>query len=215
MPDGTLNDTAQDIPQKTGPRRIAILGSAPSSLNLAPFQDPTWKIWGCSGGTAPHCKRVDAWFEAHDFDTTRALFSPEYLAFLRSGAFPVYMADAHPEIPTSKKFPREELLQAFGPFFFTSTISWMLAYALHFEDPIEIGLWGIDLAAGCEYEYQRPGAHHFISVARHRGIKVTVPPQADILKPPPMYGFMPVDPMTAKAITKTAELAAMHAQARN
>lgn len=218
-----LNPTAPQTgaPETVAPvvasarKKIALLGSAPSSLHLAPFSDPSWEIWGCSGGGAQGAKRVNRWFEGHHFDTTKPLFSAEYLAFLRSATFPVYMDEPHPEVPTFLKFPRDDLLAAFGPFFMTSTIAWMLAFAIHFEGPEEIGLWGIDLAADTEYAYQRPGAHHFISVALHRGIKITVPPESDLMKPPPMYGFAPLDPMTVKAITKTNELAAMRAQAQN
>lgn len=211
----TLDEAASEA-AATRPR-IALLGSAPSSLNLAPYADPSWQIRGCSGGAAQFMssRRVNAWYELHEFDSTKPMLSPEYIAFLKRGDFPVYMIEPHPEIPTSVRFPKDELLATFGPFFFTSTVSWMLAHALHFDDPQEIGMWGIDLAADSEYAYQRPGAHHFISIAMHRGIQVTVPPQSDLMKPPPMYGCAPVDPMTAKAITKTQELNSILAQARN
>src|SRR3990167_6788901 len=30
--------------------KIAVIGTAPSSRMLAPFNDPSWKIWSCSPG---------------------------------------------------------------------------------------------------------------------------------------------------------------------
>ena len=32
------------------PLKIALVGTAPSSRMLAPYNDPSWKIWGCSPG---------------------------------------------------------------------------------------------------------------------------------------------------------------------
>ena len=43
---------------KLGPdgfNKIAILGTAPSSMALAPFKDPAWSIWACSPGAFPIC----------------------------------------------------------------------------------------------------------------------------------------------------------------
>src|SRR5215467_9147402 len=33
--------------------KVAIIGMAPSSRMLAPFNDPTWDIWVCSPGNMP------------------------------------------------------------------------------------------------------------------------------------------------------------------
>src|SRR5215467_5742575 len=33
--------------------KVAIIGTAPSSRMLAPFNDPTWDIWVCSPGNMP------------------------------------------------------------------------------------------------------------------------------------------------------------------
>ena len=47
---------------------IAILGSHPATVQLAPFADPGWRIYSCS----PHnvekrtLPRVDQWFEVHE-----------------------------------------------------------------------------------------------------------------------------------------------------
>jgi hypothetical protein len=38
-------------------RKIAVMGSAPSSVALAPFGDPSWEIWGCSPGLYYQAKR--------------------------------------------------------------------------------------------------------------------------------------------------------------
>jgi hypothetical protein len=51
---------------------IAILGSNPLTVGLAPFGDPAWRIYACSPDNTPHgmrprpLPRVDQWFEVHD-----------------------------------------------------------------------------------------------------------------------------------------------------
>ena len=87
--------------------KIAILGSAPSSLSLAPFGDETWKIWGCSPGVYPFCPRADAWFELHRWEpgvvgkpeTQKPWFSPEYVLWMAQrepNRCPVWMAEPTP-----------------------------------------------------------------------------------------------------------------------
>ena len=46
-------------------RKIAVCGSAASSVGFAPYDDPSWEIWSCSPANkgAP---RVDVWFELHN-----------------------------------------------------------------------------------------------------------------------------------------------------
>jgi hypothetical protein len=61
-----------------------------------------------------------------------------------------------------------------------------------------IGLWGIDMQASEEYRAQRPGFQHFITEAIRLKIPIGVPPQSDILQPPPVYGFEMFDPFWIK-----------------
>ena len=75
------------------PRRIALLGSAPSSIKLAPFDDANWELWGCSPGCSQHLKpeQVHSWFEIHAFDKSRADFDAGYMSFMREIRGPVYL----------------------------------------------------------------------------------------------------------------------------
>ena len=185
------------------PRRIALIGSAPSSVALAPYGDPSWTIWGCSPGAVPHVKRVDAWFEMHPLPQPDIM--PDYIAWMANLDRPLYMCEAVTGLPKSITYPREEMTAKYGPYFFTSTLSWMLALALE-QNPQEIGLWGVDMAATEEYGYQRPGCHYFVMIAKERGIKITVPPESDLLKPPAPYGYVMGSPMYKKLMARKAEL---------
>ena len=190
------------------PKRIALIGSAPSSIHLAPYNDPSWTIWGCSSGAAQHVKRLDAWFEIHPFstpDVPREYMTPDYVAWLQRLTVPIHVIEPVEELPTSVAYPREEMEQKYGQYFFTNSIAFMFAMALE-QNPQEIGLWGVDMSAVEEWSYQRPACHHFVQLARDRGIKVTVPPQSDLLHAPAPYGFCMTSPMYLKLHARAHEL---------
>lgn len=199
--------------------KIAILGSAPSSVALAPFNDPLWEIWGCSPGLFKfanmHKLRISRWFEIHHFIPPENEFTPEYIAWMASLGpdVPVYMIEQQPSIPNSVPYPKTEMLNNFGPYFFTSSISWMFALALSIRGVQEIGLWGVDMSHATEWEHQRPACHHFITKARERGIKIATPPQSDLLWPPPLYGFHEADPRWVKLNARQKELQARYDEA--
>src|SRR6476661_1662542 len=67
LPNGQVLVQQVPVPTPTpqGPLKVALIGTAPSSRDLAPFNDLSWKIWGCSPGNMNSCPRVDLWFELH------------------------------------------------------------------------------------------------------------------------------------------------------
>lgn len=197
--------------------KIALIGSAPSSIRLAPYDNPEWTIWGCSPGAYPIVRRVDAWFELHRWEPPVIgdpvlqvpWFSPEYcawLAKLASHDVPVYMESAVPEVPSSVAYPVADMVDKYGPYFFTSSLSWMLALALEQPGIEEIGLWGVDMSATEEYGYQRAGCHFFATIAAQRGVRIVVPPESDLLYPKPLYAIGESDPMTVKLTVRLKEL---------
>lgn len=204
-------------PAVARPLKIALLGSAPSSLHLAPIDDPAWQIWGCSPGAYPaigtHVRNLGAWFEMHRWEPPVIgvaqkqvpWFSPEYVAWMASLPCPVWMYQSVPEIPSSQAYPVEEMLKQFGPYFFTSSLAWMFAMALILK-PEEIALFGVDMSATEEWGNQRNGCHYFIQLAEASGIKITVPPESDLLRPPPLYAICESDPKHVKWLARKKEL---------
>lgn len=185
--------------------KIALIGSAPSSVRMAPYSDPSWSIWACSPGAYPHLQRVCAFFELHRREIDKPWFSKDYVGFLSRLTVPVYTAEHWPEFPTGELYPKDAMLEKFGPWFFTSSLSWMFALAIH-QGASEIALYGVDMSAQEEWEGQRSGCHYFISVARAMGIKVHIPHESDLLRPPPLYGFREIDPMHVKLLCREGEL---------
>lgn len=207
-PSLTFSTPIQEVPvAEPVPLKIALLGTAPSSRGLAPFGDPTWKIWSCSPGNAHgQIPRVDLWFEIH-----ANLLWPEnkhygepYLKWLNEQTFPIYMQD-NSLVARAAPYPLQKMVEEFGPYFFTSSFSWMAAMAIS-SGATEIGWYGIDMASRDEYILQRAGGHYFIQIAKQRGIKVVIPPESDLQQHPPFYGFSDSTTFGRKLASRRAEI---------
>ena len=194
--------------------RVAIVGTAPSSRNLAPYADPSWQIWGVGpGNLQPESRlpRCDVFFELHPFkDITK---EPSYAPYLGELARvpKVYLQKQEPGFPNSVEYPIDRMVERFGPYFFTSSFSYMIALAIEemvaLEDPEKIiGFWGVDCSASEEYGYQRPGAQFFFMRAREAGIDVVCPPESDLLQPPGLYGYIENDPWFRKQMARKREV---------
>lgn len=132
--------------------RIAVYGSAPSSILKGPTRDASyvrfvggrallekhqfpfiqeeWAIWSCSPGTYGVLERIDRFFEVHRWESGQPWFSPEYVSWLRNFNGPVYTGEVVPEIKNSVRLPRERLIAEFGPYLWASSLSYMIAIAI-------------------------------------------------------------------------------------
>lgn len=169
--------------------KIALIGSAPSSIRQAPYHDPSWQIWGCSPGAYGVVPkgRSNVWWELHAYEPGQPWFSPEYCQFLHDHPC-VMVAEERSEIPNGKTLPVQELIDKYSAYFFTSSVAWMMATAIEMG-ATKIGLWGVDMAASEEYEAQRAGLHFFAMIARQKGIEVGVPKTSDLFRPRFLYGI--------------------------
>jgi len=171
------------------PRRVAIVGAAPSSVGLAPYGDDTWEIWA-HARYAHLLPRVTRSFEMHrkryDGDTDDR-WGSDWDAHLRN--LPgLTMLEGEHEPYAAEPYPYEVIAAWWGgPLQFTSTACHMMAYAL-FLGATEIGLWGIDLAHGSEYGPQRPAVIGWVMAAHAMGVRVTVAEQSPLMKIPFLYG---------------------------
>ena len=201
--DGTSSQTerkSEAEPPRKRQRKIAILGTAPESVDLAPYDDPSWEVWTCSGLALQH-KRTDAHFELHEYNEVARGWTgnPEHDAQMAEHYFQtlaqfrppqvVYLKRADPRIPVSRAYPVEAVFEAFPERYFASTVSYMIALAI-LEGATEIGLWGVDMALSSEqYSGQRASCEWLLGIARGQGITVTIPPEGDLLKLIEPYAF--------------------------
>ena len=178
---------AAPVPEAPKELKIALVGSAPASVRLAPYQDTSWKIWGCSPGVYGVAPRVDQWFEMHLWEPGQTWFSPEYVQWLTAlpeRGVKLWTGAKVDQIPGSLVYPSEDILNEFDPnrWFCTSSLFWMMAAAIK-AGATKSGFWGVDMAASEEYEMQRAGIHYLTYIARSKGIEVGAPPESDLFTP--------------------------------
>lgn len=198
--------------------KIALIGSAPSSVQLAPYNNPDWQIWACSPGAWPVAGPfTHKWFELHRWEPGQPWMSHEYCKFLDTFKGEVVTINPIESIHNNQTVNVNELVDKYGPYFFTSTLSWMFAMAIE-AGATSIGLWGVDMAASEEYGYQRAGCQYFAQLAKSMGIEVGVPPESDLLRPAPLYGVCEHShnwiKITARQRELTHKLKAAEAEAR-
>lgn len=193
--------------------KFALIGSAPASVRGAPYHDESWQVWGCSPGAYGVVPkgRSNIWWEMHKYEPGQPWFSPEYCQFLRDHPC-VVVAELRKEIPNGVMLDYDALVKKYSPYFFTSSIAWMMAHAIETimreGDPAtsKIGLWGVDMAANEEYEAQRAGLHYFALIAANLGIEVGVPPESDLFRPRFLYGVDEVKHFHIKMRARRQEL---------
>lgn len=199
--------------EPTKPLHVAIIGTAPASRMLAPFDDPTWEIWACSAGNVNMLPRVNIWFEIH---SVRVMMAPEYRAMTapfyawlkqksEDGSFNVVMQEVNSYVPKAIPYPRDRMIEKFGRNWFTSSVAYMMAQAIA-SGAKKIALFGVDMAADQEhYSAQRAGCTRFIEIAEERGIEVYVPPESCLKAAVPMYGYSEATPF-GRRIDTTMQL---------
>ena len=184
--------------------KIAIIGTAPSSRLIAPYADESYEIWACSAGNsqAAALPRVTRWFELHAINDMVGQenrgWSLTYYEWLKKQTFPIYMQEKNDLIPQAIVFPYKMLCERFGPNpkkgltnWFTSSIAWMMAYAITMmKEGDELAIFGVDMAALEEaYTAQKAGLHRFVEYANAAGIKVTIPLESCLGQSLPLYGY--------------------------
>jgi hypothetical protein len=178
-----VEETCPDGSPRT---KVAICGFASPTKDQAPFNDPSWSVWGLNQ-LYRHIPRADRWFEIHANWNEHVVEGTDHQKWLAEAPIPIYMVDRVTTIPNSVRFPIERAMQ--GHFdYFTSTVAFALALAIQ-EGFKEIGLWGIDLVASGEYAYQRPCAEFWIGVAHAKGIVITLPKETALCSQTHRYGY--------------------------
>ncbi len=168
--------------------KVAVLGMAKTSRNAAPYDDPSWQIWGVNG-THTIAKRLDVILDLHapwihEWEPYRR--PPGHVAHLTAFRGPVYLIEARPDMPTSRAYPLDDVVRSLGRPYLTGSINMALALAM-LQGATEIGLYGVEMATQSEYAEQRPGLEYLIGRAEERGITITLPEGCNILSGP-VYG---------------------------
>lgn len=188
-----------------------MLGTS-NTLKEAPFGDKSFEFWALNDMYAMiPTDNITRWFDIHlrhRIDVYHARVSGKnHIEELKALTIPIYMQEQHDDIPTSVKYPLEEMIKHFGRDYFQSTLDFMIALALH-EGFNEIHIYGVNMAVNEEYAYQRPSMTYWLGRAEGMGVKIVLPEGCDILKQYFRYGYeeQKERDLLIKARAKSAEL---------
>ncbi len=158
-------------------RAVRIVGLAPSARGAS--KDAPEEMWGLPWD--PMYPRYTRLFEMHD----RCLFEKRGQGYVdqlvHEEYVPIYMHQCHDDMPAAVPYPFQSVISQCGDYF-NSSIAYMLALAIaeHFE---RIEIYGVDNAAGEEWEKERACNEYLIGQAVGRGIDVWIHPDSSLLKP--------------------------------
>lgn len=182
--------------ERAGKKTVAIVGLAPSSCSLAPFDDEDVEIWGLNEAHAfPWMKRASRWFQIHNSDSWKRYIAKRdvrgHFEWLKSNpwSIPIYMQYPQEIIPGSVGYPIHEVVEKVFPHFhrgdknvkyFTSTFAYMMGIAI-LEGFERVEVYGFDLSDDIEYVKQKACGEFWIGYAMGMGIEIYVPPGCPIL----------------------------------
>jgi hypothetical protein len=124
----------------------------------------------------------------------------------RPHEYPIYMQEHYEDVPSSVKYPKEEIIKALLPNIwrdlnlpgvnraeaieqvenFTSSTAYALALAIY-QGKKQIELAGIEMTSDTEYVRQRPGVMFWLGIAVGRGINVVI--HSPLLMKEKPYGY--------------------------
>jgi len=150
--------------------RINIMGSSSPGWEDAPYGNG--EVWGVND---THVLRdVDRIVDVHvgrlDTDNVKDIQS---MLLLREKNIPGYFHSEIKGFDNIKRYPIEEIKDAFGTDYFASCIDYAIALAIY-EGATEIHIYGVAVLIHSEYAHQKPGIEYWIGYARGRGIKTEV-----------------------------------------
>lgn len=119
----------------------------------------------------------------------------ETIAELNEPRIPLVCLQHYDELPLSEPYPLDEVLVKFGITYFTNTLSYMIALAVHVGYE-RIELYGTDMGAQSAVDVRDPRIRHqeeswsherecmnfWLGVAVGRGIQIFVPERSSLVK---------------------------------
>ncbi len=167
---------------------MAIVGFAPNTRQLSPWNNPTVDLFGINEGYSfkwwkQKTENVAGWFQLHKRES---FMRPDnhndsgHSKWLRKKHnFPIFMQDVYSDIPSSVRFPIEDIVSNYGRYW-RSTLAYIIAWA-QLVGYKRLEIYGFEMASDSEYWGQRANACYIIGKVKGKGMDIYVPPLSRLL----------------------------------
>jgi len=198
-----------------GKKTVIIHGKRVSDLSPK-WRWPSAELWGVTRCNVLYWRETlpdwDRWFDIHPVHPEphhRGILEKRPEAwdwYMRQrGGRPIYLREAHPDIPDSVAFPRAAVEHFLQPYFdgyptqFTVSLDWMIPFAmmLGFQ---RIVLNGIGTRFDPDFQYEHMGIWHWIGFARGMGIDLIIEGPSCYRQPEKVYGYEAAAPKWQQAM---------------
>ena len=183
--------------KRTGKKTVALVGSDWTTAPWTPWGEV--EVWGLNalhGSPWFKTEDVSTWFEIHPkFSFTKEHKHNHWEWLQQEHPFPIYMHMVYDDVPSSKKYPLQEIQKELVNVergettiksIFSSTFNYQLALALY-KGYERIEIYGISMTGEEDYAYQREAMAYWIGKADGMGVEVWLPESCSLLVQP-MYG---------------------------
>ena len=172
-------------------KKLGLLGCT-ENVKFAPFHDKSWTFASHTAARTKINHEPDWYFDLHRkecFTSERKPWNTKYYTWLQKLQTPIFMQEAYPEIPMAVRFPLEQVLQEYRPYF-TNHCAFMVVLAM-MEGVETIGLWGCQYGVESERHVQRGSLEYWLGAFEGQGGNVVLPVRKNTLLnyPQGLYGY--------------------------
>jgi len=109
---------------------------------------------------------------------------PALLRWLKRNPGPIYTSRPHPDYAGLVEYPLDEVVRDTGFVYFTTTVAYAIAYAIHLRTVKVLSLFGLDFTYpdGRMAERGRACAEFWLGVASQRGIRISIPSTSSLME---------------------------------
>ncbi len=198
-----------------------------------PFKtSPDAEVWGVNNGYRQVMElegKINKLFICHrdqEYDWENdPIFNWEEQNILANAGVEIVSLFKVKHLKKMTRIPFKAMVKKFGTDYFSDSIAYMIAYALHIntridrktkllklKEPLKIRMYGVDMHTQDEYATEKGGIEYFVAVARTLGVDFWIHPDSSVCKTESgkPYGFYKldkklIDPNNIMELQKAAE----------
>jgi hypothetical protein len=197
---GELRSYTEPIdPRASDGKKTVIIHGKRVSERSPKLRWPHAELWGVTRCNVVYwresLKDWDRWFDIHPVEATdyhRGILAkrPEAWAWYRRQPVgrPIYLTEAHPDVPASVAFPRQMVQDTLKTSRFTVSVDWLIGLAVC-EGFQRIVLNGIGTRMEADFQYAHQGILYWLGYAEGRGIDLVIEGPSCYRAPEKVYGY--------------------------